>query len=615
MARDLLKVPRPIIRVTEAPEAGPDLTPRRDGVEHARSTSACVGVRLSILASQLSPYQRFFRLDTVRSKILAFALAVTLIPTGLTAWISYTQNRTALEDKISQELLSASAQTAREMDVWLKERLYDLRVFASSYEVSENLARGITSPTPRGHRVGRTTTQGRLSDYLNSVRERFSDYEELVVLDPQGRMVASSASQPRPFRLPHDWRSELSSTNAVVGEAFWDQSLGMGILLVAVPVQRADGRLIGALAARLNLRGAKEGLLAFAPGTYGQVYLIGNGGNLIVNSLTSSAELMRLKLRSSVLERLMKREGAILTYESVAGVEVIGSLKRVPRLGWAVLAEIPVDAAYQQVRRFRDLTLAIVAGLLLGVTAIAYRLALLIVRPLERLTKGAAEVAEGDLAVDLPTSTGEVGDLTYVFNHMVDRLRQSRQDLDAVNETLRQQNEELERLSASDSLTGLSNRRILTQRLSEELLRAQRQSHSFTILMLDVDHFKKYNDAYGHPAGDEVLKKVANILRNCTRAGDCTARYGGEEFAVLLSGKGGDTALQLAERIRERVAAEDFVGGKVTISGGIAEFPAHGHTAEAVISSADEALYEAKREGRNRVVSARPKPKPIDQRR
>jgi diguanylate cyclase (GGDEF)-like protein len=568
---------------------------------------------LSIQGSPLSPYQRFFRLDTVRSKILAFALAVTLIPTGLTAWISYTQNRTALEEKISQELLSASAQTAREMDVWLKERLYDLRVFASSYEVSENLARGADGSKNRGRLSDGSKSRGRLSDYLNSVRERFSDYEELVVLDPEGRMVASSASQPRPFRLPNDWRSELSATNAVVGEAFWDKSLGMGILLVAVPVQRADGRLLGALAARLNLRGAKDGLLTFAPGTYGQVYLIATGGNLIVNSVTSSAELMRLSLKPGILERLMKREGAVLNYESVSGQEVLGSLKPVPRVGWAVVAEIPVDAAYQQVRRFRDLSLAIVAGLLLGVTAIAYRLALLIVRPLERLTRGAAEVAEGDLAVDLPTATGEVGDLTYVFNHMVGRLRQSRQDLDAVNETLRQQNEELERLSASDSLTGLSNRRILTQRLSEELLRAQRQSHTFTVLMLDVDHFKKYNDAYGHPAGDEVLRKVANILRNCTRAGDCTARYGGEEFAVLLSGKGGDTALQLAERIRERVAAEEFVGGKVTISGGIAEFPHHGHTAEAVISSADEALYEAKREGRNRVVFARPKQKSIKQ--
>ena len=571
---------------------------------------------MSILGNPLSPYQRFFRLDTVRSKILAFALVVTLIPSGLTAWISYTQNRRALEEKISQELLSASAQSSREMDVWLKERLYDLRVFASSYEVSENLAaKPVGKPAAKpARKPARSSTHTRLSDYLNSVRERFSDYEELMVLNPQGRMIASSASKPRPLSLPADWGIELSATNAVVGEAFWDQSLAKGILLVAVPVQRADGIIIGALAARLNLRGAEEGLRAFAPGTAGRAYLVGAGRNLIVSSHSSSPELMRVTVKPTVLERLLKQEGAVLAYESVDGIEVLGSLKTVPRVGWAVLAEIPSEAAYQQVRRFRDITLALVAGLLLAVTAIAYHLALLIVRPLDRLTKGAAEVAEGDLAVDLPTATGEVGDLTYVFNHMVGRLRQSRQDLDSVNEMLRQQNEELERLSASDSLTGLSNRRILTQRLSEELLRAQRQNHQFCVLMLDVDHFKKYNDAHGHPAGDEVLKRLAKILRASTRAGDCTARYGGEEFAVLLSGKGADAALQLAERIRERVAEEEFPAGKITVSAGIAEFPQHGHTADAVISSADEALYEAKRGGRNRVVCASPKQKQTNQR-
>jgi diguanylate cyclase (GGDEF)-like protein len=554
---------------------------------------------VNILAARISPLRRFFRLDTVRSKILAFALVVTLIPSGFTAWVSYSQNRSALEEKISQELLSASAQTSREIDVWLKERLYDLRVFASSYEVSEKLA----------GKAGAASARTRLSDYLNSVRDRFSDYEELIVLDPAGQIVASSAAKPRPLKLPSDWSSELSATNALVGEAAWDRKLGKSILLVAVPVQRGDGRIIGALAARLNLRGAEEGLRAFAPGKSGRAYLVGSTGNLIVSSQVNSRDLMQVTLRRPVFQRLLKKEGSVVTYESVAGVDVLGSLKSVPRVGWAVLAEIPAEAAYDQVRRFRDMTLGIVAVLLLGVTAIAYRLALLIVRPLERLTRGAAEVAEGDLAVDLPTATGEVGDLTYVFNHMVGRLRQSRQELDAVNEMLRERNEELERLSASDSLTGLSNRRVLTQRLSEELLRSQRQNHTFSVLMLDVDHFKKYNDAHGHPAGDEVLKRVANILRTSTRAGDCTARYGGEEFAVLLSGKEGDAAVQLAERIRQRVEAEEFPVGKITISAGIAEFPHHGHTAEAVISSADEALYEAKREGRNRVVCAQRKEK------
>lgn len=547
----------------------------------------------SILSSR---YPHFLRLDTVRSKILVFALLVTLIPSGLTSWVSYSENRRALEVKLAQELLSSSGQAAREMDVWLKERLYDLRVFASSYEVSENLARrGVAS-----------RKRGRLDDYLNSVRERFSEYEELVVLDSEGRKVATSPARARPLRLPLNWTRELSTSNAVVGDAFWDESLNKGVLVVAVPIQRGEGRMMGVLAAKLNLRGAERGLRAFAPRD-GQVYLMTITGTLIAGSWESSAQLMRSNMKSRALDRLKTREGRIVTYESVGGPEVVGSLKRVPRGRWAVVSEVPADAAYGQVRRFRNMSLALVCGLLLGVGLIAYRLGVLIVRPLERLTKGAAEVAEGDLAVDLPGAKGEVGDLTAVFNHMVGRLRQGRQELDAMNEKLRKQNEELERLSTSDALTGLHNRRFLTQRLSEELSRAYRQKTAFTVLMADVDEFKKYNDTYGHPAGDEVLKKVAKILLSSTRAMDSTARYGGEEFAVLLNDTTGQEAFEVAERIRTRVEAQNFSGRKVTISIGMAEYPEDGYTADAVISSADEALYEAKRGGRNRVVRKVPK--------
>ena len=552
-------------------------------------------MRLSSITHIISN-RRILRLDTVRSKILVFAILVTLIPTGITAWVSYSQNRKALEEKISQELLSASSQSAREMDVWLKERLYDLRVFASSYEVTENLVRGSE----------RSPKHGRLNDYLNSVRERLTDYEELVVVNTQGRVVGTSASQVRPIQLPADWARELTTNDALVGKTYWDRSLGKGILVVAVPVQRADGRMMGALAARLNLRGVENGLRAFAPSTSGQMYLMDLDGSLIASSNTSSAQVMRTKLNQKVLDRLKAREGAIVEYESFVETDVVGSLRRVSRVRWAILAEIPADTAYWQALRFRNMTLLVVGGLLLVVSAVAYRLGVLIVRPLERLTKGAAEVANGDLAVDLPAAKGEVGDLTLVFNHMVERLRHGRQELDAVNERLRRQNEELERLSTVDALTGLHNRRFLTQRLSDELLRSYREKCAFTVLMADVDEFKKYNDAFGHPAGDEVLRKVASILLSATRAVDCTARYGGEEFAVLLTDTVGEGALQVAERIRARVAAEEFPGRTITISIGMAEFPVHGHSAEAVISRADEALYAAKRAGRNRIERAGP---------
>jgi diguanylate cyclase (GGDEF)-like protein len=550
---------------------------------------------LSGLAHPLTKHFRVLGFDTIRSKILVFALLVTLLPSGFTAWISYRQNRRALEEKISQELLSSSSQAAREMDVWIKERLYDLRVFASSYEVSEKLA----GQKPARRKPG--AANKRLNDYLNSVRDRFGEYEELVVFDGNGRAVATSGNGTETLRLPSDWAKELSANGALIGKASWDPSLEKGTLVVAVPVQRGEGQMLGALTARLSLRGAEKGLRAFAP-RGGQVYLLTLTGNMIVGSAESSAELMKASIKPRSLDQLKSREGRVVTYENVSGSNVVGSIKRVPRAKWAVISEIPADAAYWQVRRFRDFTLVIVGALLLGVGVIAYRLGILIVRPLERLTQGAAEVAEGDLAVDLPAAKGEVGQLTAVFNHMVGRLRQGRQELDAMNDKLRKQNEELERLSISDALTGLHNRRYLTQRLSEELVRSYRHKASFSVLMADVDEFKKYNDAFGHPAGDEVLKKVASILLSATRSEDCTARYGGEEFAVLLTGTSGQVAEEVAERIRARVESHQFAGRKITLSIGIAEFPEDGQTADEVISSADEALYAAKRAGRNQVI-------------
>src|SRR5919201_5663536 len=202
--------------------------------------------------------------------------------------------------------------------------------------------------------------------------------------------------------------------------------------------------MIGALVARLNLRGAEDGLRAFTPG---KAYLMMLYGTLIASSHMGSSALMRTRLKQKTLDRLKAREGKLVSYESIDGTEVVGSLKRVPRAGWAIVAEMPADGAYWQVLRFRNMTLMLVGGLLLAVSAIAYRLGVLIVHPLERLTKGASEVANGDLAVDLPAAKGEVGDLTLVFNHMVQRPRHGRQELDAVNEMLRAKNEELEQLS------------------------------------------------------------------------------------------------------------------------------------------------------------------------
>jgi diguanylate cyclase (GGDEF)-like protein len=531
-------------------------------------------------------------LESIRNKLLAFAVLATLIPSLSTVWVSYVHSERSLTEKITGEQRSLSAQAARELDLWLKERLYELRVFASSYEVSENVER-----MPRTSKVGAPVREGpaygRLRDYLNSVRDRFADYVELMVIDPDARVVAKSAAAPEAgaVALPPDWLRVLKTDNAFVGEPYRDEATRQPAMIVAVPIYPSSGRLIGALTAKLSLHAVQQISRRFAAGGLGGMIVVTADGTLLAGSGSGDAAPLVAKLPPESVKMLLDREGSAVRYRGFDGEEAVGTLQRVPRLGWAVVAAIPAETAYRQAARLRNLTVLIVAALLLGVGLLAYLLGVLIVRPLDRLTTGAAQVAAGDFAVDLPVvSGGEVGSLTEVFNHMVARLRDGRR--------------ELERLSLTDDLTGLYNRRYLMETLANEIRRSRRLEHRCALLMADIDHFKEYNDALGHLAGDEMLIKVARALRDSTREVDCVVRYGGEEFVVLLPETDADEAVATAERIRVRVAAEGLAGGAITLSVGIAEFPAHGDSPESMIAAADGALYRAKREGRDRVVRA-----------
>jgi two-component system cell cycle response regulator len=173
----------------------------------------------------------------------------------------------------------------------------------------------------------------------------------------------------------------------------------------------------------------------------------------------------------------------------------------------------------------------------------------------------------------------------------------------------------LTRSGLTDALTGWHNRRYLESRLREELARCRRESTALTCLMIDVDHFKRINDSYGHVAGDDVLRKVAQRIEGAMRGSDVAARYGGEEFVVLLPGTGREAGGLLAERIRHAVADQRFevtgsdVRLEVTVSIGVAEHGAGDSedprlAAERLLMRADVALYEAKTGGRNGVAHA-----------
>lgn len=234
--------------------------------------------------------------------------------------------------------------------------------------------------------------------------------------------------------------------------------------------------------------------------------------------------------------------------------------------------------------------LAVAASLFAGIA-----LARSVTRPVNALREGAAILAQGQLSHRVAISRDdELGELAAAFNAMAGRLEAGQ----AV----------LAELATRDGLTGLYNQRTFWTLLADELMRTQRFQRPVSLLMLDVDHFKRINDTHGHLAGDAILRALGELLQSEVRSIDRTCRYGGEEFALMLPETDADAAAAVAERLRASVEAQAFetaAGASplhITASIGVASWPKHADSAEALVAAADRALYAAKNAGRNRVM-------------
>jgi two-component system, cell cycle response regulator len=172
--------------------------------------------------------------------------------------------------------------------------------------------------------------------------------------------------------------------------------------------------------------------------------------------------------------------------------------------------------------------------------------------------------------------------------------------------------EQIQRMADTDGLTGVANRRIFDVTLARELQRSRRESGSVSLVLLDVDHFKAFNDRHGHLAGDEALQAVARALEQANRGFDLVARYGGEEFAVILPGCSAEESLPVAERLRQVVRGLE-PATPITLSVGVSTFPDDADDADSLVKAADDALYASKRAGRDRVARSprRRTPKPF----
>jgi diguanylate cyclase (GGDEF)-like protein len=232
------------------------------------------------------------------------------------------------------------------------------------------------------------------------------------------------------------------------------------------------------------------------------------------------------------------------------------------------------------------------AAVALIIVVLAILVNRIVLRPISGLTKHILDAtASGPKPGRMETGrSDEIGALIRRYNALLDEIDR--------------QKAELERSAIRDGLTGLYNHRYITNRLAQEVARCVRYKDDLAIIFLDLDHFKRINDTFGHATGDEVLRAVAVAIRGSLRASDLVGRYGGEEFLAILPNQRSEGAMVAAERVRRAVESLSFSDEslRVTISGGIATLDPGGRP-EDLIARSDERLYRAKEEGRNRIVS------------
>jgi len=269
-----------------------------------------------------------------------------------------------------------------------------------------------------------------------------------------------------------------------------------------------------------------------------------------------------------------------------AAIDQIESL----RLGMTLVRQDQIRQTLSRHRRFAYYFLITIVLFFAGLSIYLWRY---LVHPLSLLLNGIRNFTRGRLDIQIPPiGKDELGELQEAFNEMSREIAVERKRLKSE--------------SQSDPLTGLFNMRFFRKQLTDEFSRSKRYAHTMSLLMIDVDHFKQYNDRNGHPAGDIVLKEISRILVRNVRGTDIVSRYGGEEFVIMLPETKSDAAVKVANKMRKAVEVHHFPfqenqkNGKLTISIGVATYPDDRITSDHdLVEASDKALYLAKERGRN----------------
>lgn len=424
-------------------------------------------------------------------------------------------------------------------------------------------------------RVEHEGDAARLPAHLAQLTRAAADIHGLFVYDEQGRWLATSLGTRQTGdnsdRDYFEYHRAHKQRGTYISAPVRSKSSGHWIIPISRRIEHADGSFAGVALASLRLDSFERVYDRLDLGKSGTVFFALENGTLIYRR-PFKAEMIGTDISSGAILRTYRARGPVGTAMLVAkldGVERLYSYRRLERFPVVVAAGLSRDEIFLPWERF---SMQIVIGALSALAALVW-----IFRDLMR------QIA--------------------IRDYVETELRHAGMDLERANAELRS-------IAMKDGLTGLANRRSFDNTLDRELKRAQRGDEPLSLIMLDVDFFKKYNDRYGHVAGDECLRTVAKaVSASAGRAGDLACRYGGEEFAVVLPGTDIGGAGCVAETVRAavmatQVAHADSPMDVVTVSVGVATTRPgvqQPYNPTALIQQADQLLYQSKTAGRNRV--------------
>ncbi len=561
-------------------------------------------------------------------KLMAVIALVILLPSAAFLAHVYSSSRDEAIGLELQRMRNYSREIATEIDSYLVSQQNLTRFATISNELRDYLRRS----------DGQREAAG-FSQWLSNWKGISDDIAEVFVMNGSGTCVA--ASNPEFVGKSYAFRPYFKA--AISGEDFVsDWVVGVtskkaGIYLSS-PIRLGE-RVGGVLAIKLDpapidriiQRSFGLGMQAFVTNGAGVVLAhydqsiryttvddltTGERSAIRESQQFAGIEQRSLKLASLRADMARVRPGETLTSAvyGFRGEKKIAAMTGAHFHQWVAGIAAPLSAIEAPANRLLHSILPLAVVILLFTAISAWYVSRYLASPLQHLLAAVTRFGAGDSSARAAIEhDDEVGSLAIAFNDMAERISKQTSELEqrVAERTTELQDayERLKRVAVTDPLTGCFNRRYLDEHLAEELARAQRYDSELSVLMCDIDFFKRVNDSHGHQAGDRVLIEIAAVLRTGSRQQiDWVARYGGEEFLLVLPESSREDALQLAERLRRaietRALSHEGTALSVTASFGLSTCRhVAEETSDTLLARADEALYKAKEAGRNRVVA------------